>query len=189
MREGRDPPPMTGPRVDVVQYPSGVVKAVPAGKGREIVESQRRSQPSSLLRDRVLLAAILVAILGAGFLAAVVMAYSVLISATLLLGLLLTLLVFAGAGILVAVVAGVRYAQRGDARLLDEGIPLEDAREQWNAEPVSAVTEEDEGGVEGDGVKEDGVSEDGAGKGVPEETEETAAEEEGVPEVETESSG
>jgi hypothetical protein len=111
--------------VDVVQYPDGEVKAVPAGTGADVVRSyEAREQSQNYLR-KALFAGISVLIL----------AYSVLVVRNLLLGVLTALLVYAGG----ALTAPRRGA---DAALLDDGVTLRTAREQWEATPVSALTAE-----------------------------------------------
>lgn len=131
-------------RVDVVQYASGVVKAVPAGKGAAIVRSQNRGRPASLLRDRVVVGAGAVAAAVTGLFFVVALAYSLLVLRAVLLGLLAAAAVAAVAALGVAGVAAARWATGGDATLLDESVALRDAREQWGAEPVSAVAQSDE---------------------------------------------
>lgn len=110
-------------RVDVVQYPSGEVKAVPAGRGADVVQSfEDRGQGTGRLRG------ILV-----GAIALVVLGYSVVVVRNVLLGLLAVLLVV-GLGL------GMPQFTRGDAELLDDDVSLHHAREQWAAEPEAALT-------------------------------------------------
>jgi hypothetical protein len=109
--------------VDVVLYPSGEVKAVPAGKGADVVRSyEAREQSQSYLR-KALFAGISI----------LVLAYSVLVVRNLLIGLLTAVLIYGG-GMLLAQVRG------SDAALLDDGVTMQTAREQWEATPVSALT-------------------------------------------------
>lgn len=109
-------------RVDVVMYPSGEVKAVPAGKGGEIVRSYRERDAAPGIAARVLTWLVVV----------VVLAYSLLIVRNFLLGLLAAALVYVAARV-------VPRLTGSDAALLDAGLSLQDAREQWDATPVSAV--------------------------------------------------
>lgn len=118
----RDGSPMDDTRVDVVMYPSGEVKAVPAGKGTAIVHSYEERKREWSLARRLLLWGIV----------AVVVAYSVLIVRNLLMGL------FAAALVSVAFHVGIRFARNG-AELLDDDVTLRDAREQWEAMPVPQV--------------------------------------------------
>lgn len=142
MSDTRAEGPAADERVDVVQYPSGAVKAVPAGKGRAIARSQRRRRPGSLLGDRTVLVAGGLAALVAGGLSVLVLAYSVLLLRNLLLGFLSVVLLWGAAGVLVLGVTAVRWLQLGDAGLLEEDVTVRDAREQWEATPVAAVAED-----------------------------------------------
>lgn len=109
-------------RVDVVLYPSGAVKAVPAGKGADVVRSYHERNQGTGIGRRVL----------AWLLVALVVAYSLLVARTLLLGVLAATVVYAAVRLL------PRFAG-ADADLLDGNVALRDAREQWDATPVSAV--------------------------------------------------
>jgi hypothetical protein len=146
--------PQDDVRVDVVQYPGGAVKAVPAGKGGDVARSQQKRTPRTLLRDRVVLAAAGLAVVGAGGLSLFVLAYSLLVVRALLLGLVAVMLLWGVAVAGTAAVAGVRWFQVGGGELLDEGVPLRDAREQWEATPVSAVATGSDGAAGGAGRPE-----------------------------------
>lgn len=126
-------------RVDVVQYPSGGVKAVPAGKGADIVRSRNRDRPRSVLRDRVVAGSGAVAAALVALFSIVTFGYSVLVLRNIFAGVLSAMVVAALAAVGLGVVVAVRWAQAGDAELLDEHVTLGDAREQWAAMPVSAV--------------------------------------------------
>jgi hypothetical protein len=115
------------------------VKALPAGEGPGVARSQRKRTPRTLLRDRVVLAAAGLAVVGAGGLSLLAVAYSLLVARALLLGFLVAVLVWGIAVAGTAVVAGVRWFQVGGGELLAEDVSLRDAREQWAATPVSAV--------------------------------------------------
>lgn len=113
----------TGTQVDVVMYPSGEVKAVPAGKGDDIVRSYRERKRKMSTVRRMLLWVIV----------AVIVAYSILIVRAALMGILAAGIVF---------VAFYLVPQlRTDADLLDADLTLRDAREQWDAEPVSSLSD------------------------------------------------
>lgn len=126
-------------RVDVVLYPSGEVKAVPAGKGSEIARSQNRGRSGSVLEDELVLLTGVAAVFGGGILAVGAFVLSTFLLGTFVVGLVVALVV----GILaVAAVGGVALWRRGgetSAELLDEAVTLRDAREQWDAAAVSAV--------------------------------------------------
>jgi hypothetical protein len=114
--------------VDVVLYPSGEVKAVPAGKGADVVRSYHARERSRSYLRKALFAGISV----------LVLVYSVLVVRNLLTGLLAAALVYGGGELL--------YRLRGsDAALLDDGVTLRTAREQWEATPVSALAEDGTG--------------------------------------------
>lgn len=115
-------------RVDVVMDRSGDVKAVPAGKGGEIVRSYHDRGRSPSPARRVL----------AWLLVAFVLAYSVLIVRDLLLGIITAAVVF-------GVIRLLPHLTGSDASLLDSDVTLRDAREQWGATPVSAVESGREG--------------------------------------------
>jgi hypothetical protein len=132
-------------RVDVVSYPGGQVKAVPAGKGPDIVRSQNRGRSGSVLEDGAVQVAVAVAVVGGGLLTAAVLAISALMLGILPVGLLGALGIVAVAALAVAGVVVLRLGGRGNAELLDEAVTLRDAREQWDATPVSAVAESSEG--------------------------------------------
>lgn len=109
-------------RVDVVLYPSGTVKAVPAGKGADIVRSYHDRRGEHRPLRRVLLAVV----------SLLVLAYSLLVVRNLLLGLGVV-------GVLWGAFWLVPRLLDSDARLLDADVALRDAREQWDAEPVSEL--------------------------------------------------
>ena len=115
-------------RVDVVQYPSGEVKAVPAGKGWAIVQAHGQEANEQNRLRAVLMWTIIV----------IVLAYSVLIAENLLFGVL-------GAGIIYVAFQRVDRMDESDATLLETNARLRDAREQWNATPVSEVREASSG--------------------------------------------
>lgn len=109
-------------RVDVVMYPSGDVKAVPAGKGGEIVRSFRERTSSSGSARRLFAWALVL----------FVVVYSLLIVRNLLLGIV-------AAGVVYAVVLLLPGLTGSDASLLDSGVTLRAAREQWEATPVAEL--------------------------------------------------
>lgn len=110
-------------RVDVVLYPSGEVKAVPAGKGAAIVRSYSERNDGTATGRRVL----------AWLLVTLVVAYSLLVVRNLLAGILAATVVYAAMRLLPAFTGT-------DADLLDGDVTVRDAREQWDATPVSEVT-------------------------------------------------
>jgi hypothetical protein len=120
MSEQDDPP--ADARVDVVLYPDGEVWAVPAGKGGDVVRSFRERDGGISTEGHVLAILAVVAVL----------AYSLLITRTLLLGVLAAAVVY-GVARLVPVLSG------SDAELLDADVALRDARQQWDADPVAEV--------------------------------------------------
>lgn len=139
MDESSEPPHGDGTRVDVVRYPAGGVKAVPAGKGAAIVRSQNEVQPGSVLRDRVVQGAGAVAVAFAALSTTLALGYSVLVLRSVLLGMLVAVVVAAMVALGFGVVVAVRWTRAGDAELFDEGVTLRDAREQWDATPVAEV--------------------------------------------------
>ena len=112
-------------RVDVVMYPSGEVKAVPAGKGADVVRSyHERGREESALRRAVPLVVI-----------ALILAYSLLIVRSVLLGLITAVLVYVADRLLRL----LPLLTDSDAAVLDSDISLRDAREQWDAAAVEAL--------------------------------------------------
>lgn len=106
--------------VDVVTYPSGEVKAVPAAKGGEIVRSSHERERSKGRSRRVLVWLVV----------AVVLTYSLLIVRNVLIGAIAASLIYAVAHL------HPRLTD-SDASLLDSDITIRAAREQWGAAPVS----------------------------------------------------